>query len=93
MSNRQRSYLRTKIPEPESLPRSGVRRKKNKRWCRGKEGREHTTLARLVWAVGAAREYALECTVCGKRTSTWFKSSCSASPDRGPEWMQNVDDN
>ncbi len=42
------------------------RRKDTKRWCRGKEGREHRWKEKLHMSFGNHRYYTHRCTVCGK---------------------------
>lgn len=75
---------------PEVAPRGGKNRKRNtRRWCKGKEGREHTVELRATnWSVNTDRPVMeAACTTCGM---TGWRLPAAAKAQVNPQIAQQI---
>lgn len=96
--NARRRKLARQAPAPTDIPSAPPARKDTKRWCGGKQGREHRP--KCFQRTGyQGHWYDLCCTKCGKQLDYWIDwsgrswgSGMKRLQQPRPDWVSLTDD-
>jgi len=84
---RRRDIRHTAVPD---APVRTHAKKDTRRWCKGKEGREHTAKCFALGTRGGRPRFELICTTCGRRLNYWSSSPWVNAGPKGrakPDWV------